>query len=101
VGRAGGADRTLPEPFRGNVMELLREYVDARLAYSSAGKEPEELDETLARTKRLQDRIWEQSLAVAQQKDSPINSIFLQSINETFSWSEKRVAALENRVPVA
>jgi hypothetical protein len=93
--------QTLPEPFRGNVLELLREYVDARLAYSSAGKEPEELDETLARTKKLQDRIWEQSLAVAQQKDSPINSIFLQSINETFSWSEKRVAALENRVPVA
>ena len=92
--------QTLPEPFRGKVLELLREYVDARLAYSSAGKGSEELDETLARTKKLQDRIWEQSLAVAQQKDSPINSIFLQSINETFSWSEKRVAALENRVPV-
>lgn len=91
--------QTLPEPYRGKVQELLREYVDARLAYSSAGKGPA-LDETIARTKRLQDRIWEQSLAVAQQKDTPINSIFLQSINETFNWSEKRVAAVEDRVPV-
>lgn len=90
---------TLPEPFRGKVLELLREYVDDRLTYSSTGKGPE-LDEILAHTKKLQVRIWEQSLAVAQEKDSPINSIFLQSINETFSWSEKMVAALENRVPV-
>src|SRR5262245_21938291 len=89
----------LPEPYRGKVLELLREYVDARFAYSSAGK-GRELDETLAHTKKLQDRIWEQSLAVAEQRDSPINSIFLQSINETFNWSEKRVAALENRIPL-
>ena len=89
----------LPEPYRGKVLELLREYVDTRLAYSSAGKGPE-LDETVARTKKLQDRIWVQSLDVAQQKDSPINSIFLESINETFNWSEKRVAAVENRVPI-
>src|SRR5215475_14459924 len=92
--------QALPEPYRSKVLELLREYVDARLAYSSAGKGPA-LDEALAHTKRLQDRIWEQSLAVAQQKDSPINSIFLESINETFNWSEKRVAAVENRVPIA
>jgi hypothetical protein len=89
----------LPEPYRGKVLELLREYVDVRLAYSSAGKGPA-LDATLARTKRLQDRIWEQSLVVAQQKDSPISAIFLQSINETFDWSEKRVAAVEDRIPV-
>jgi hypothetical protein len=50
--------------------------------------------------RKLQDQIWEQSLAVAQQKDSPINAIFLQSINETFDWSEKRVAAVEDRIPV-
>jgi hypothetical protein len=92
--------QSVPEPFRSNVLELLREYVDVRLAYSSAVRGPE-LDEVLARTKRLQARIWEQSLAVAQQKDSPISSIFLQSINETFNWTEKRMAALENRVPLA
>jgi hypothetical protein len=92
--------QTAPEPFRGEVLALLREYVDVRLAYSSAGRGPE-LYETLARSKKLQDRIWEQSLAMVQQKDSPINAIFLQSINETFTWSEKRMAALENRVPLA
>ena len=43
--------QVLPEPYRGKVLELLREYVGARLAYSSAGKGPE-LDETLARTKK-------------------------------------------------
>jgi hypothetical protein len=91
--------QAIPEPYRDKVQELLREYVDVRLAYSRAGR-GSELDETLARTKRLQGRIWEQSLAVAQQKDSPINSIFLESINETFNWSEKRVAAVEDRVPV-
>src|SRR5215471_7544322 len=46
--------QAVPEPYRGKVLQLLREYVDARLAYSSAEKGPE-LDETLALTKRLQD----------------------------------------------
>src|SRR5262249_239398 len=70
--------QTVPEPFRRQMRELLREYVDARLAYSSAATGPE-LDETLARTMKLRDQIWEQSLEVSQQKDSPLNSIFLQS----------------------
>jgi hypothetical protein len=95
---AGLRAQTLPDPFRGKVLELLREYVDVRLEYSRLGMGPE-LDKTLARTKKLQDRIWEQSVAVAQQKDSPINSIFLQSINAAFDGCEKRVAAVQNRVP--
>jgi hypothetical protein len=92
--------QNIPEPFRGHVTELLREYVDTRLAYARAGRGPE-LNQAFARTKKLQSRIWEQSLAVVQQKDSPVNSIFLQSINEAFNWSEQRMAAIENRVPLA
>jgi hypothetical protein len=50
------------------------------------------LDEAVARAKKLQKRLWEQCAAVAQQDPSPINSILLQSINETIDLGEKRLA---------
>ena len=98
IGTASLRAQTLPEPFRRKVLELLREYVDLRFTYPSLGIGPK-LDEAVARAKKLQSRLWEQGVAVAQQDPSPINSIFLESINETIDLGEKRLAALENRIP--
>lgn len=100
IGTSGLRAQTLPEPYRRKVLELLREYVDLRFTYPSLGIGPQ-LDEAVARAKKLQEGLWEQCVAAAQQQPTPISSIFLQSINETIDLGEKRLEALENRVPPA
>jgi len=91
----------LPEPARGKILDLLREYVDARIAFSKASLYGPELQQSLARTKQLQNEMWQQSVEVARQSPTPITSIFVQSLNESIDLSEKRLATLENHVPSA
>jgi hypothetical protein len=91
--------QTLPEPVRSQAIELLRQYVDARLAYASTAMSGQELDTMVERTKQLQRRLWDHSTAVARESPTPTISIFLQSLNDTIDLGEKRLAALENRVP--
>jgi Protein of unknown function (DUF4239) len=98
IGTASLRAQTLPEPSRDKVLKLLREYVDIRFTYPILGIGPK-LDEAVARAKKLQGGLWEQCVAVAQRYPTPISSIFLQSINETIDLGEKRLAALENRIP--
>jgi hypothetical protein len=101
IGTATLRARTLPEPARGKILGLLREYVEARIAFAEAGLQRQQLQSSLAHAKQLQEQIWQQSLAVARQSPTPITSIFLQSLNELIDLSEKRMAALEDRVPPA
>jgi hypothetical protein len=100
IGTASLRAETLPEPSRGKVLELLREYVDVRFTYPSSVIGPR-LDELVGRSKKLQRGLWEQGVVVAQQSPTDITSIFLQSINETIDLGEKRLAALENRIPAS
>jgi hypothetical protein len=93
--------RTLPEPVRGKILELLHQYLEARIAFAEAGLQRQQLQSSLVNAKELQEEIWQRSLAVAQQSPTPITSIFLQSLNEMIDVSEKRMAALEDRVPPA
>lgn len=54
----------------------------------------------MAKAKKLQGALWEHCVAAAQQHPTAISSIFLQSINETIDLGEKRLAALEYRIPL-
>ena len=100
IGTAGLRADTLPSPYRENVRRILLQYATARLAYSAAGTSAAELREPLVRTKELQTQLWSQAAAVVQTSPTPVVSLFLQSVNELIDISEKRTAALENRIPV-
>jgi hypothetical protein len=89
----------LPEPARGKTLQLLSEYADARLSFSTANLDGPEFQQSLARTKQLQNQLWQQSVGVAQQNPTPITAIFVQSLNDSIDLTEKRIATLENRVP--
>lgn len=89
----------LPSPQRETVRELLLSYTQARLAFSRASMDFGELEQSQASTKQLQSQLWAQAEAVAQSSPTPITSLFTQSLNEMFDLSEKRMAALENRIP--
>jgi hypothetical protein len=89
----------LPEPSRGEIQVLLQKYLDARMRFSDAGLDQEKLNSSFSQASVLLDEMWQKSVVVALQSPTPITSIFLQSLHETNDLSEKRLAALENRIP--
>ena len=99
IATAGTRAEILPPPYRENVRELLVRYVAARLEFSSTGISREALNDSEAHTNELQSKLWAQAQAVALANPTPITALFLQSLNELFDLSEKRLAALENRIP--
>jgi hypothetical protein len=92
--------RLLPPAFSEPMRAILRQYVEIRLEYGLSAYDDAKLQRAVLRTKEMQDQLWRQSTALAREARDPITSIFLQSLNETIDLSEKRLAALENRVPV-
>jgi hypothetical protein len=91
----------LSEPSRSEILALVQRYLDARMSFSEAGLDHEKLSAASSQAKELLAEMWQHSVAVAQESPTPITSIFVQSLNETTDLSESRLAALENRVPVA
>jgi len=89
----------LAEPARSKILSLLQKYLDARVSFSEAGLNQEKLNASFSQAKELLDEIWQQSVAVSQQSPTPITSIFVVSLNETIDLSERRLAALEYRIP--
>lgn len=101
IGTTSWRAQMLAEPARGKMLDLLREYFEARIGFSGAGLHGQELAQSLARGKQLQNEMWQQSVEVARQSPTTITSLFVQSLNESIDLSEKRLAMLENRVPTA
>jgi len=89
----------LPSPQRETVRNLLLTYTQARLAFSLAPVDFDKLEQSQARAKQLQSELWTQAEGAAQSSPTPITALFIQSLNETFDLCEKRMAALENRIP--
>src|SRR5262249_14717788 len=88
----------IPEPMSTNSRNLLREYVDVRLA----GVQPDQFVQAVAKSEELHKRLWAEAIAAAQKEKSPMTSLFIQSLNDVIGLHEKRVtAAIYNRVPSA
>jgi len=88
----------LPEPMATDSRNLLREYVDVRLA----GADPQKTAQAIAKSEELHQRLWAQATAAAQKERSPMTSLFMQSLNDVISLHEKRLmASLYSRVPGA
>jgi hypothetical protein len=90
----------LPQPHRGDVSNLLRQYVDVRLPKDFESRNPEEVvRETSVLSERLQDQLWVQAVDLAQKNPTPVVALFLSSLNETIDLHAKRLAEFRNRVP--
>lgn len=90
----------LPQPPRQEISDLLRQYVEVRLAFYGTGIDKQKLRQTNDRTEQLHKQLWSLA-AVLGEKDPrsiPIG-LFLQSLNETIDLHAKRMTALENHVP--
>lgn len=87
----------LPQPYRDEIQNMLREYVDIRL---EAIAHREKLAAGIARSEELLRLLWKQAVAVAEKYPSPVNSVFITSLNLVIELHAKRVTAgLRNRIP--
>jgi hypothetical protein len=100
IGTTALRARLLPAPHSGEVLKLLREYVQIRLDITKRMPSQTELDAAMARSNAIQEALWQQAKAVAA-KDSGVvpTGLFIETLNETFDDQEKRLTALRNRVP--
>jgi hypothetical protein len=91
----------LPQHYRDNAHVLLRQYVDARLALDIAGLDAARFNEATNRSKHIHAQLWADAVAVAQTDRTSITASYINSLNETIDLHDKRIAALENRIPVS
>ena len=86
----------LPEPITTESRNLLREYIDVRLR----GAQAENTVAAIARSQELHGLLWLQAVAAAEKGKPPVNSLFIQSINEIIDLHSKRImVGLHNRIP--
>ena len=85
---------TLPQPFREHSKQLLRDYVDARLAID----DPEQTSDAMSHSQHIQEELWIDAATVAQNDRTAITAAYVNSLNETIDLDAKRVAASEYHV---
>ncbi len=79
----------LPAPYRTEIRNLLREYVDARLE----GTDPRNMERSIARSEEIQSRLWSMAVAAREETKDPIFDSYLnQRLNEVIALHARRVA---------
>jgi len=90
----------LPPPQLEDVTALLRAYVAARLAFGRAEIDQALLEAASSSASRLAAQLWTLASAVAAQHPSAApTGLFMQSVNDMITVTEKRRAAQDNHVP--
>jgi hypothetical protein len=89
----------LPEPHRNQSRELLRDYVDIRADLVNLTQRPEEFRNAVARSEALQDQLWSHAEAIAAVRRTPIDALFIASLNEMIDLHTKRLVVSEYRIP--
>lgn len=98
IGTTNLRARLLPEPQRGEVARLLKEYVDVRIEGAQEGK----TEAAIARSEVLHEQLWQQATAAAEKDVRPVMvGLFVQSLNEVIDVHAKRVmVGLHSRIPL-
>jgi hypothetical protein len=84
----------LPEQFREEARNLLREYTAVR----AGGDDSFMSSEGVAKSAMIQDRLWTIAASAATESDSITTGLFIQSLNETIDLDAIRVTANRNRI---
>lgn len=86
-----------PEPQRGEIRKLLREYVHIR---ADIYQEAKEFMEILKRSEAIHGELWKQAEAVAKQdSENEMYPLFVMSLNDVIDLHTKRVVTGGYRIP--
>jgi hypothetical protein len=93
----------LPEPDRAETRLLIRQYLDARLAFAQSGDlDPNRVKDLLTQADEDQARLWELAVANARKDmNSDVAALYIESLNELFAIHALRVVqGFEARIPI-
>ncbi len=100
IGTTALRARLLPAPHDRQSLELLRDYVDARITLTSRDISRDALDTTIAHSNELQEALWQQATAVmAGDKAMVPTGLFIEALNDMIDSQGERLAAVRNHVP--
>lgn len=89
----------LDGPARTEARELLRTYVPLRAHLYPSASNPSELAQNARETGAIQTQLWTIASDTANLHPDPVRALLLSTLNDSIDLSEKRTAALENRIP--
>lgn len=89
----------LNEPFRSRVQQILRQYVDARIAFFDVGYDKAKINEILKASSDLQNQLWKEVVAVTEKDHRTVVNLFVTEINSVIDIAGERLLANENHVP--
>jgi hypothetical protein len=96
IGTAYLRAEMLPEPQRGEIRNLLREYASPRVRGVTWLMTPE----ARAQASALHGRLWTGAVAATESNPgSVLGGLFIESLNEVIDFDETRVTAGRNRIP--
>jgi hypothetical protein len=90
---------TLAEPARSAERQQLKQYVPVRLGFAAAGNDADAVQRSLTQSSELQAQMWAIAAQDAAAHRDPVSTLFVSSVNGMIDVTEKRMAALENRIP--
>jgi hypothetical protein len=86
----------LDEPYRTESRELLREYVDLRLA----ALDPTKVEAAKARSEEIHDELWLRAEAIARETPVPTISLYISVLNDVIDVHTERVNVSQGmRIP--
>jgi hypothetical protein len=91
----------LSEPFRGKILGELRQYLAYRTDFAKEDLDEPALRASLVRSNQILRDMQQQAVALVEQSPNSVTPIFVQALHELGDWTEKRLAAEENRIPAA
>jgi hypothetical protein len=100
IGTTALRARLLREPYKAEVLKLLREYVQIRFDIIQRPTSQAELMAAIDRSNAVQEALWQQAEAASAKDNGMVpTGLFIQTLNEMIDNQGKRLAALRNRVP--
>jgi hypothetical protein len=91
----------LPPTHQSGVEDLLRRYVEARLAFYAAGTDLAKRDAAEKDAARLQRELWAITVIASKEVASPLTATFVTALNATIDLDATRLEALRAHVPGA
>ena len=91
----------LPQAHQAAVEDLLRRYVDVRLAFYGAGADRTRQAAAEKNAAKIQRELWSHAIAAGKETPSPIVATFISTLNETIDLDAARLHALRTHVPGA
>jgi hypothetical protein len=86
----------LQEPISSESRNLLREYVDQRLALI----DPAQMDKAVARSEQIQAELWKRAEILAKENPTPVTSLYISALNEMIDiHTERLIIRFYVRIP--